>query len=74
LGSIPAISVIQGFENSNNSEVDSIKQQITQIQNNANQQADALRAEFVATESAMAGYQALQQQVNSYFGGSTSGH
>jgi flagellar hook-associated protein 2 len=70
LGSIPSLSLIQGFENSNNSEVDSIQQQITQIQNNANQQADALRAEFVSTESTLAGYQALQQQLGSFFSGS----
>lgn len=70
LGSIPSLSLMQGFENSNNSEVDSIQQQITQIQNNANQQADALRAEFVSTESTLAGYQALQQQLGSFFSGS----
>lgn len=75
LGSIPSVSLIQGFENSNNSEVDSIQQQIKQIQDNANQQADALRAEFVNTESTLAGYQSLQQQLGSMFGGggSTSG-
>jgi flagellar hook-associated protein 2 len=72
LGNIPVVSMLQGFENSNNSMVDSIQQQITQIQNNANQQADALRAEFVSTESTLAGYQALQQQLGSFF--SSSGH
>lgn len=72
LGSVPAVSLIQGFENSNNSEIDSIKQQITQIQNNANQQADALRAEFVQTESALAGFQALQQQLGAFFGTTSS--
>lgn len=70
LGSIPSVSLIQGFENSNNSEVDSIQQQITQIQANANQQADALRAEFVQTETTLAGYQSLQQQLGSFFKGS----
>jgi flagellar hook-associated protein 2 len=73
LGSIPTVSLIQGFENSNNSIMDSIQQQITQIQNNANQQADALRAEFVSTESTLAGYQAMQQQLSSFFTTSSSG-
>jgi flagellar hook-associated protein 2 len=73
LGSIPATSLLQGFENSNNSDVDSIKQQIKQIQDNANQQADALRAEFVQTESTLAGYQALQQQLGSFLNGSSGG-
>lgn len=70
LGTIPSISLMQGFENSNSSEVSSIQQQIQVIQDNANQQADALRAEFVATETTLAGYQALQQQLSGFFKGS----
>lgn len=67
LGTIPSTSLIQGFENANTSQVDSIQQQITQIQENANMQADQLRAEFVQTETTLAGYQALQQQLGSFF-------
>jgi flagellar hook-associated protein 2 len=70
LGTIPATSLLQGFENANNSQVDSIQQQISMIQENANMQADQLRAEFVQTESTLAGYQALQQQLGSFFNGS----
>jgi flagellar hook-associated protein 2 len=70
LGSIPATSLIQGFENSNTSEIDTIQQQISMIQDNANMQADQLRAEFVQTETTLAGYQALQQQLGSFFNGS----
>lgn len=70
LGTVPAISLIQGFENTNTSLVTSIQQQITQIQENANMQADQLRAEFVQTETSLAGYQALQQQLGSFFKGS----
>jgi flagellar hook-associated protein 2 len=66
-GSIPTTSLLQGFENSNSDEITSIQQQIQQIQNNANMQADQLRAEFVNTETALAGYQALQQQLGSFF-------
>jgi uncharacterized BrkB/YihY/UPF0761 family membrane protein len=74
LGSIPSISLIQGFENTNSSQITSIQQQIQQIKDNANQQADALRAEFVSTETAIAGYQSLQSQLSSMFGSSSSGH
>ena len=70
LGSIPSVSLIQGFEDSNNSVVSSLQEQITTIQNNANMQADQLRTEFVQTESTLAGYQALQQQLGSFFNGS----
>ncbi|HKU69052.1 MAG TPA: flagellar filament capping protein FliD [Candidatus Baltobacteraceae bacterium] len=72
LGSIPSISLLQGFENSNSSQITSIQQQIQQIRDNANQQADALRNEFVATETAIAGYQSLQSQLGSMF--SSGGH
>lgn len=67
LGSIPSVSLLQGFENSNNSEVTSIQQQIALIKDNANQQADALRTEFVDTEAQLAGFQSLQQQLSSFF-------
>jgi flagellar hook-associated protein 2 len=72
LGTAPAVSLIQGFENTIQSQVQNLQTQVTQIQDNANQQADALRAEFVASESAIAGYQALQQQLGSFF--TTPGH
>ncbi len=69
LGNIPTISLMQGFENGNTDEITSIQQQISQIQNNANQQADSLRAEFVNTEATIAQFQALQQQLGSFFKG-----
>jgi len=73
LGSIPSVSLIQGFENTNDSQITSIQTQIQQIQDNANQQADALRAEFATTESTLAGYQALQQQLSGFFKSSSGG-
>lgn len=73
LGSIPTISLMQGFENSNSSQITSIQQQIQIIKDNANQQADALRAEFVATETSLAGYQALQQQLSGFFKSGSGG-
>lgn len=74
IGSIPTVSLIQGFENSNTSQVSSVQQQIQLIQDNANQQADALRAEFVNTETQIAGFQSLQQQLGSFFSSGSSGH
>jgi flagellar hook-associated protein 2 len=73
LGSIPTVSLIQGFENSNSSQISSIQQQIQLIKDNANQQADALRAEFVDTETQIAGFQSLQQQLSSFFSSGSSG-
>jgi flagellar hook-associated protein 2 len=72
LGNIPATSLMQGFENSNSSQISSIQQQIQLIRDNANQQADALRAEFVNTETQLAGFQALQSQLASFFKSSGS--
>jgi flagellar hook-associated protein 2 len=71
LGQIPTVSLIQGFENANTNDIESINQQIQLIQTNANQQADQLRAEFVATESQLAGLQSLQTQLGSFFKSST---
>lgn len=70
LGTIPSISVLQGFENSNTSTISSIQQQITLITDNANQQADSLRQEFSATEATIAGLQSLQQQLGGFLKGS----
>jgi flagellar capping protein FliD len=72
VGTVPGVSLMQGFENSIQSQVSSLQTQIQQIQDNANAQADQLRQEFVASEAAMAGYQSLQQEVSAYFGGSSS--
>ncbi|HZT11302.1 MAG TPA: flagellar filament capping protein FliD [Candidatus Baltobacteraceae bacterium] len=67
LGSVPTISLIQSYENAIQAQVQNLQQQVTQIQTNANMQADMLRQEFVASETAIAGYQALQQQLGSFF-------
>ncbi len=72
VGSIPSVSLMQGFENGIQSQVSSLQTQIQQIQDNANQQADQLRQEFVASETAISGYQSMMQQVDAYFGVSSS--
>lgn len=73
LGTIPRTSLIQNFENANSDQISSIQQQVSLIRDNANQQADALRAEFVATETQLAGFQALQSQLSSFFNQNASG-
>lgn len=67
LGKIPSMSLLQGFENANTASVQSVQQQIKQIQDSVNMQADQLRQEFVASESQIAGLQALQSQLGSFF-------
>lgn len=68
----PSTALLQGFENQVTSQVTSLQAQVSQIQDSANMQADLLRAEFTSSESAIAGYQALQQEVNAEFGASSS--
>jgi len=74
-GTIPPVSLMQGFENANTADIQSLQQQVAAITDNANQQANTLRQEFVSTETAIAGYQALQSQLSSFFntGGSSGG-
>lgn len=72
VGVQPSTSLLQGFENQVTSQVTSLQAQVSQIQDSANMQADLLRAEFTSSESAIAGYQALQQEVNAEFGVSSS--
>ncbi len=67
VGNIPQTSVMQGFENTTNDQITSLQQSIAQVTNNANQQANALRAEFVSSETQIAQYQALQSQLAGFF-------
>ncbi len=67
VGEIPKISTIQGFENSNNDHISSLQQQIQQITDSANAQADLLRSQFTATEGQLAVYQSLQSQLAGFF-------
>lgn len=60
-------SIIQGFENTNTDSITSIGQQIQLVTDNANQQADQLRTEFVNTEATIAQYQSLQSQLSGFF-------
>ncbi len=71
LGNIPAISLIQGFENANTASIQSIQEQVTQITDNVNMQADIMRQEFVSSEAEIAQLQSLQSQIGSMFGSSS---
>jgi flagellar capping protein FliD len=69
VGNIPTTSVIQGFENTNNDTIASLQDQIKQITDSANMQADMLRTEFTSTEGQLAEFQALQSQLSGFFKG-----
>lgn len=72
VGTIPAVSLIQNYENGNNDTISSLQQQVTQITDSVNQQANILRSQFVSSESAIAGLQSEQQELAATFGFSTS--
>ena len=72
VGTVPSVSLIQNDENGNNDTITSLQQQVSQITDEANQQANILRAGFVSSESAIAGLQAEQQELAAVFGFSTS--
>ncbi len=72
VGTVPSIALIQNFENGNTDTISNLQQQVSQITDEANQQATALRDGFVASETAIAGLQAEQQELASVFGFSTT--
>jgi flagellar hook-associated protein 2 len=72
VGTVPTVSLLQNYENNNTDTITNLQQQITQITDSANAYATALRTQFVASESAIAGLQAEQQQLAAVFGFSTT--
>jgi flagellar hook-associated protein 2 len=72
VGSIPTVSIIQNFENANTDAISSLQQRVSSITDSTNQQADALRTQFVASEALIAQLQAEQQQLAAAFGFSVS--
>jgi flagellar hook-associated protein 2 len=68
VGVVPTTSLIQNFENTNNDSISSYQQQIQQLTDNANQQANNLRSQFVASETLIAQLQAEQQQLAAALG------
>ena len=78
VGNVPTVSLIQNDENGNTDTISSLQQQVQQITDAANAQANSLRTGFIASETAIAGLQAEQQQLAAVFGfsagSSSSGH
>ena len=68
VGTVPTVSLIQNDENGNNDTITSLQQQVSQITDEANQQANILRSGFVSSETAIAGLQVEQQELASVFG------
>jgi len=64
LGTIPQTSFVQNDENANTARIQSLQDFITTLQDEANLQADSLRAQFTASESLIAKYQSVQSQVS----------
>jgi len=64
VGTIPSISLLQADENGDTAQITGLQQSIQNVTNQANAQADQLRAQDTASESLIAGYQAEQQYVN----------
>ena len=67
VGQIPSTALIQNYENANTSIIASVQEQLTQITDEANLQADGLRAQFVGTETTLAGLQGEQSQLAGFF-------
>lgn len=63
IGSIPSTSLVQNDENSNSAQIQSLQDYITQINAEANAQADQLRTQFTASEALIAQYQSVQSQI-----------
>ena len=72
LGTAPDVSLLQGLENTNSSQIDSINQQIALVNDTAVAQANQLRAEFLASETMIAQLQQEQQSLSSFLGNSSS--
>ena len=66
-GTIPSVSLLQNFENSNSSELTSLQAQVKLVTDGANQYADQLRAQFTSYEGQIAQYQSLQSQLAGFF-------
>jgi hypothetical protein len=63
VGQIPQTALLQADENQNTDQINDLQTLIQQIQDNATQQANALQNQANSAETAIAGYQAEQQQV-----------
>jgi flagellar capping protein FliD len=72
IGTIPAVSVLQGDENATTAEISSLNSSIAKNQDAANAQADLLRAQATASEGLISQYQSEQSLVNQIGSSSSS--
>jgi len=69
---VPNVSLMQNFQNLISDQVSGLQQQIQLITDSVNMQANEMRAQFVSSETQMSQLQALQSQLASFLGGSSS--
>jgi flagellar hook-associated protein 2 len=72
-GKPPPTSLFASLSNQTNDQISSLQQQIKLVTDQANLQADRLRAEFVSSEGAIAVLQSQQSSLGSLLGSSKSG-
>lgn len=72
LGTAPDVSLLQGVENANSAQIDSINQQIALVNDMAVSQANQLREQFTASEAMIAELQQEQSSLASMFGTSST--
>lgn len=68
VGTVPAVSLINNYETTNTDAITNLQQQIQQLTDNANAQANNLRAQFTASETAIAELQSEQQELAAALG------
>jgi flagellar capping protein FliD len=73
VGAIPTTSFMTGFEDQVNDQIASLQDQVAQITDNANSQANLLRAQFVASDTLIGEYSSLQSELSGFFSSSNSG-
>ena len=68
VGTVPATSLLNNYETTNTDSITNLQQQVKQLTDNANAQANNLRSQFTASETAIAQLQAEQQQLAAALG------
>ncbi len=71
VGKLPPTSLFASLSNQTNDQISSLQQQIKLVTDQANLQADRLRAEFVSSEGAIAVLQSQQSSLSSLLGMNT---
>jgi flagellar capping protein FliD len=64
VGTIPAIALLQNDENGNTAQIQALQQFVTNVQDQANAQANLLRAQFTSSESLIEGFDEEQSSIS----------